>query len=305
MISHSKSSALLNLKRLLCITTGCPSAALVVFRQSSGSSEWAALPLHHGSVSMNCVCGFSTVLALSSVWITPVLSMNCNYWASKHCLSHRRLSSHTIRRAQRTQLEVTLQMFSSQKSVPEGHFCRPRKRHRGIAPLCVANAGLDLSSPVLRQVFQEFAVALGHAVPLSPPRRSFPTPEALAHRQSAVALVHAGPLSPPRRSLLAIGRNLNFLGGLLLHSITRDQHHRIDSLFPETGATPPLARRSTVALVHAGPTSPPRPSLPEVHVHLQFARRTRSRGTSVTASSVSRSCRPSPSENLETPSTPC
>ena len=48
-------------------------------------------------------------------------------------------------------------------------------------------------------------------------------------------------------------RNLNFLGGSLLHSITRDQQS-----LPEIEADPQLVRRSTVALVHAGPASPHR-----------------------------------------------
>ena len=56
---------------------------------------------------------------------------------------------------------------------------------RRPAPLNAANAGLGLPSPVLRQFFRQFAVALVPARPTPTTRRSLPDNEG-----SAVALVH-------------------------------------------------------------------------------------------------------------------
>ena len=76
MISHSNghvthhSLLLVRIKRHWCDVTARTVPA--VSQQSSGSPKWAALSLHHGFVSINCAFGISTVLALSSIRITPV-----------------------------------------------------------------------------------------------------------------------------------------------------------------------------------------------------------------------------------------
>ena len=52
---------------------------------------------------------------------------------------------------------------SPQQAISEGQFQQSRHDPRGPAPLYDANAGLGLPSPVLRQFFRQFAVALVHA----------------------------------------------------------------------------------------------------------------------------------------------
>ena len=62
----------------------CSSAAPVVSRQYSGSSEWTALSLHHGFVSMNCACVISTILG--------------GLLNGRHlCLCHQRIARSSVR----------------------------------------------------------------------------------------------------------------------------------------------------------------------------------------------------------------
>ena len=77
----------------------CPSAAPVVSRQSSGSSEWAALSLHHGFVSMNCACGNSTILGAFWMVGTCVCVTNGSFAALSNELGSAAASGQGFRRS--------------------------------------------------------------------------------------------------------------------------------------------------------------------------------------------------------------
>ena len=103
-VGPPRSATLLHPKRLLCITTGmsvsCASGTSTIFRIFWMSGTVSASWVRFHELSLRCLSTVFGILCMVGTCLcvgkgtSMVLSMNCSCWASKHCLSHRRLSSH-------------------------------------------------------------------------------------------------------------------------------------------------------------------------------------------------------------------